>query len=121
MTDLQYEILSTIKNYNDRNKTILYGDVLNILRPIEPSIMKMAEVMDNLLKSGYILCGNNSDLDLNNPLTLTTKGKKVHKKDYRRRNPRLIDKLLKVLAKYIKEIIVAVIIAVISALIIRVI
>lgn len=117
MNDIEYKIISLVKDADERNKTITYQEIISIMIQDNAKTLDIRNAIIKLIHERSIQCqSNDSDLDMISPLILKRHGKRSYKKEYKLRNPKPLSWWKRMLSKqlYITILIVVSIISMIS-------
>lgn len=87
MTDIEYQVLDSIKRVNDRGKTITYIGIINKLTQCGKSKETVMDTIQGFMKSDILICQGSNKLVPFEPLSLTYLGEKIYKKEHECRHP----------------------------------
>lgn len=89
MNDIEYKIMSLVKDADDRNKIITYQEIISIMIQDNAKILDIRNATIKLIHERSIKCQNNDNsLDMISSLVLKRHGKRSYKKEYKLRNPK---------------------------------
>lgn len=94
MDDIEYEILALVKDANDKNHSITYTD---INRKQGRSLYEILGLVQSLVEHRLLDCDSKTTVSPQGNLTLTKKGKRVYRKEYKLRNQTPVNKWLAVI------------------------